>query len=103
MSIMEEIGESPEDAYQAMLPLMVSALQNIEEFGTEGALTGPISRGDTKTVKDHIEALQQLRPEILRAYQVLGEEAAEMSLRSGKISVEKAREFLKILSQSKES
>jgi predicted short-subunit dehydrogenase-like oxidoreductase (DUF2520 family) len=103
MSIMEEIGESPEESYQALLPLMVSALENIEEFGTDTALTGPISRGDTKTVKNHIEALQLLRPEILRAYQVLGEEAAEMSLRSGKISVEKVREFLKILSEPQES
>lgn len=98
MSIMEEIGESPEDAYQALLPLMVGALQNIEEFGTDGALTGPISRGDTKTVASHLEALQQLRPEILRAYRVLGEEAAEMAFRSSKISVEKTKELLKLLS-----
>jgi predicted short-subunit dehydrogenase-like oxidoreductase (DUF2520 family) len=100
MSIMEEIGESPEDAYQALLPLMVGALQNIEEFGTAGALTGPISRGDTQTVKNHVEALQQLRPEILRAYAVLGEEAVELALRGGKISIEKAKQLLKLLSDS---
>lgn len=100
MNVMEDIGESPEDSYQALLPLMVGALENIEEFGTDGALTGPISRGDTETVKKHVEALSQLKPGILRAYSVLGQEAAEMSLRSKKISTETAKQILKILDEA---
>lgn len=100
MSVMEEIGESPEDAYQALLPLIVGALENIEEFGTDGALTGPISRGDTETVKKHVDALRQMKPGILRAYSVLGQEAAEMSLRSKKISTERAKQILKILNEA---
>jgi predicted short-subunit dehydrogenase-like oxidoreductase (DUF2520 family) len=100
MSIMEEIGESPEDAYQALLPLMVGALQNIEEFGTDMALTGPVSRGDTETIQKHVEAMKLLRPEIPRAYSVLGEEAVEMSVRGGKISAEKAKQLLRILAEA---
>jgi predicted short-subunit dehydrogenase-like oxidoreductase (DUF2520 family) len=100
MSIMEEIGESPEDAYQALLPLMVGALENIEEFGTDAALTGPISRGDIETIQTHIDALKQLRPEILHAYSVLGQEATEMSVRGGKISAEKAKQLIKMLAEA---
>ncbi len=97
MSIMEEIGETPEDSYQAFLPLMVSALQNVEEFGTAASLTGPIARGDEKTIRAHLEALEQLPPEILRVYKVLGQEAINLAVRSEGISTDQARRLLAIL------
>ncbi len=97
LSIMEEIGESPEDSYQAFLPLMVSALQNVEEFGTAASLTGPIARGDEKTIKAHLEALEQLPPEILRVYKVVGQETVNLAVRSGGISPDQARRLFAIL------
>ncbi len=97
VSIMEEIGESPEDSYQAFLPLMVSALQNIEEFGTAASLTGPIVRGDEKTIRAHLEALEQLPPEILRAYKILGQEAVNLAARSGGISPQQAKRLYHLL------
>lgn len=97
VSIMEEIGESPEDSYQAFLPLMVSALQNIEELGTAASLTGPIARGDEKTVKAHLEALEQMPPEILRVYKILGQEAVNLAASSGGISPEQAKRLYNLL------
>jgi predicted short-subunit dehydrogenase-like oxidoreductase (DUF2520 family) len=97
LSIMEEIGESPEDSYQAFLPLMVSALQNIEEFGTAASLTGPIARGDEKTIRAHLEALEQLPPEISNVYKVLGQEAVNLAVRSGGISPDQARRLFALL------
>lgn len=97
LTIMEEIGETPEDAYQAFLPLMVSALQNIEEFGVGSALTGPISRGDEKTVSNHINALEALSPDIAKAYKVLGQEAVALAARNGSITREKAERFYRLL------
>jgi predicted short-subunit dehydrogenase-like oxidoreductase (DUF2520 family) len=97
LSIMEEIGESPEDSYQAFLPLMVSALQNIEEFGTAASLTGPIARGDEKTIRAHIDALDQLPPEILRVYKILGQEAVNLAVRSGGISPALAKRLFGLL------
>lgn len=97
LSIMEEIGESPEDSYQAFLPLMVSALQNMEEFGTAASLTGPIARGDEKTIKAHLEALEQLPPEILRVYKVLGQEAVNLAVHSGGIPPDQARRLFALL------
>lgn len=98
LQIMEDIGENPEDTYQAFLPLMVNVLQNIEEFGVEAALTGPIARGDQKTIEEHLKALQQFKPEILQAYEILGQEAIEIAARSGKIPPEKAKKLLELLS-----
>jgi predicted short-subunit dehydrogenase-like oxidoreductase (DUF2520 family) len=97
VSIMEEIGESPEDAYQAFLPLMVSALQNIEELGTAASLTGPVTRGDEKTIQTHLQALEELPPGILSSYKILGQEAVELAARSGSISPEKAKRLLELL------
>ncbi len=97
VTIMEEIGESPEDSYQAFLPLMVSALQNIEEFGTASALTGPISRGDEKTIETHVKTLEELPSGVLDSYRVLGQEAVELAARSGSITSDKARRLLELL------
>lgn len=97
LQIMEDIGEVPEEAYQAFLPLMVNVLQNVEEFGIEAALTGPISRGDQKTIEEHLKALHQFKPEILQAYKILGQETVELAARGGKIPPEKARKILELL------
>lgn len=102
LHIMEELGEVKEEAYQAFLPLMVSALQNIESLGVEGALTGPISRGDVATVRKHLEALEELDPALLDAYCLLGKEAAGIAARGGKITRVKAKQLLDVLGSGQE-
>ncbi len=96
LSIMDDLGESPEEAYQAFLPLMVGALENIEEFGTAGALTGPIARGDVETIRAHVEQLKGLRSELTEAYKVLGRESVRIAVRGG-LSAEKAKKILELL------
>jgi predicted short-subunit dehydrogenase-like oxidoreductase (DUF2520 family) len=97
VSIMEEIGETPEEAYEAFLPLMVSALQNIEEFGVGASLTGPIVRGDEKTIQLHLQELEKLRPDLSLVYKVLGLEAVDLALRNGSITREKSERLRKLL------
>lgn len=102
VGIMEEIGESPEDAYQAFLPLMVGALQNIEEFGVAGALTGPVVRGDSRTIQRHIKALDDLKPEWVTVYKVLGQEAVEIAARHGSITPDEAKRLFVLLDPKSE-
>jgi predicted short-subunit dehydrogenase-like oxidoreductase (DUF2520 family) len=97
LHIMQDLGETQEDSFDAFLPLMVGALQNVESLGVSEALTGPVARGDTATIKRHLEALQALPPEVGNIYKVLGQQAVEIALRSGKISAQKAQEITKIL------
>jgi predicted short-subunit dehydrogenase-like oxidoreductase (DUF2520 family) len=47
----ETFGIPREQATQALLPLLKGTLNNIENVGIPQALTGPIARGDTETVK----------------------------------------------------
>ena len=42
LHIMQDLGETQEDAFEAFLPLMVGALQNVESLGVGESLTGPI-------------------------------------------------------------
>jgi predicted short-subunit dehydrogenase-like oxidoreductase (DUF2520 family) len=52
-------------------PLIEGTLSNIEKVGTQDALTGPIVRGDVKTVEEHIKEIGLKRPELLMLYKNL--------------------------------
>jgi len=62
-SLFEEVGAPPE----ALLPLMQRTIDNDFE------LTGPIARGDWRTVESHAEALRTRRPELEPLYRALAE------------------------------
>ena len=84
-----------ETALKAITPLMQNTLQNIEELGVTEALTGPIARGDLKTVKLHLENLDKA-PELLSLYKTLGIEAVKIAIRKNgdSTSLEEIRKLL---------
>lgn len=45
----------------ALLPLIKTTVSNISRMGTKNALTGPLSRGDSDTIKAHMDALLRER------------------------------------------
>lgn len=49
---------------KALMPLFINNANKICQSGSAGALTGPIKRGDTKTVLKHLEALDEKEREI---------------------------------------
>jgi len=61
--LLEDAGAPPE----ALVPLMKRTIEN----GFE--LTGPIQRGDWETVRAHVVALAERRPELLEMYEALAE------------------------------
>lgn len=67
--ILEQAGVPHDDALPALLPLVEGTLHNIRERGVDGAVTGPIRRGDVETVGLHLRALER---EDRRLYAVLG-------------------------------
>ena len=69
--IAEAGGVDPEIALKALVPLAESSLKNIKEKGLENALTGPVERGDTKTIEEHLKQLKE-KPELLNLYKALG-------------------------------
>lgn len=67
-----KVGDVDEKtALKALLPLSNSSLKNVEENGFDGSLTGPISRGDVETIREHVKILKK-DPELLSVYKKLG-------------------------------
>jgi predicted short-subunit dehydrogenase-like oxidoreductase (DUF2520 family) len=55
--ILQQAGVAEDAAFAALLPLVQGTLQNVKSRGMEKALTGPVVRGDSATVRKHLEAL----------------------------------------------
>jgi predicted short-subunit dehydrogenase-like oxidoreductase (DUF2520 family) len=55
--LLHEAGVPEDDALPALLPLLRGTLDNIEQLGVLAALTGPIARGDTDTIRLHLARL----------------------------------------------
>lgn len=72
------LGMKRNEAARALLPLTRQVLDNFERVGPRAAWTGPLARGDYKTVESHLCALHDSREEIALAYEALNRLAARM-------------------------
>jgi predicted short-subunit dehydrogenase-like oxidoreductase (DUF2520 family) len=71
----ERVGASVGAPVEAFLDLARGSLADVAELGPRGALTGPVSRGDTATVERHLDALP---PDERAAYEAMVEEAKKL-------------------------
>jgi predicted short-subunit dehydrogenase-like oxidoreductase (DUF2520 family) len=69
-------GFTRKQAIRALLPLTRQTLDNFERVGPRAAWTGPLTRGDFSTVRQHVEALAEYPAEYGKAYQALSRLAA---------------------------
>ncbi len=90
----EALGADKQEALKAVLPLIKGTLHNIETLGIPDALTGPIMRGDTETVRDHLEAMQKRTPELVGLYKELARQTVSVARDRGSISQDTAKELL---------
>jgi len=97
LSMMEELGIPKENALKALLPLIRGALQNIETVGVPQGLTGPISRGDYSTIRDHFTVMKNKMPESVSLYGELGKYTVQVALEKGSIDKQQAEQLLKVL------
>ena len=89
-----------QQATQALLPLLQGTLNNIGTVGIPQCLTGPIARGDTGTIKKHLNALHEIAPSIVSTYRELGLQTIPIALAKGRIDKNKAKELQTILGQT---
>ena len=84
-------------ASRALLPLLRGTINNIDTIGIPQCLTGPIARGDTGTIKKHLDALEKVAPALLSTYCELGWQAVPIALAKGRINRHQAEELQAIL------
>lgn len=71
LEMLGKCGLNRKQAQQALLPLLASAVRNLENLDPARALTGTFARGDLETVKRHLNALKHNKP-ALEIYRLLG-------------------------------
>ena len=87
-----------EPAARVLGPLLSAALDNALRQG-DGALTGPVARGDAGTVAAHVEAIGASGVEgALATYRRLARDTADRALASGRLRPEAAQSLLEALS-----
>jgi predicted short-subunit dehydrogenase-like oxidoreductase (DUF2520 family) len=70
-SIAVGAGLEPHEARALFIPLLRRTVENLAERGPEGALTGPIARGDHATVEAQRAAVEEVAPHLLDLFDEL--------------------------------
>ncbi|MPZ50745.1 MAG: DUF2520 domain-containing protein [Dehalococcoidia bacterium] len=92
-----EFGWDRADALSALLPALRGTLNNLEAAGIPDALTGPIARGDTGTVRRNLDAIQDRVPGQLDIYKAIALEAVPIGLAKGTLAPAAASELRSLL------
>ncbi len=94
-----------DDPAATLRPLLTAALENALAYG-DAALTGPIVRGDLRTVRSHLAALVELvdsRPELrptMESYVVLARATANRAVVDGRLAPARAAAVVEMLNDA---
>ncbi len=72
----ERIASAAGVPFAAFMDLVRATVANVDELGPAAALTGPAARGDTETVRRHLEAIG---PDERAAYEALSRQARRLA------------------------
>jgi predicted short-subunit dehydrogenase-like oxidoreductase (DUF2520 family) len=70
-SIASGAGLAPDEARALLVPLLRRTVDNLAELGPVGALTGPVARGDERTVEAQRAAVAEIAPHLLELFDEL--------------------------------
>jgi predicted short-subunit dehydrogenase-like oxidoreductase (DUF2520 family) len=82
-------------------PLLSAAVDNTLRLA-DGALTGPVARGDAGTVSTHLATLAARAPETVAAYLALARRTADRAIGSGRLRTLDAEALLGVLTERQE-
>lgn len=83
---------------QLLGPLMEKSLREILQKGPDKALTGPISRGDIKTIDKHLQIIKKTnQQDLYELYKTLGRYALQATKDDNRLSHEKEKELEQFL------
>ncbi len=67
-ALWQQMGVDQEAAFESLLPLARTTMENAATLGPDAATTGPVARGDVTTVGTHLEALTSSAPDVVPLY-----------------------------------
>ena len=77
VKMLNSIGIEETSAIRALSPLMESNVKNLTQFGPVVGLTGPVERGDSKTIEKHLNILTSF--ENKEIYKLLSKELVSLA------------------------
>ncbi|UTW46066.1 DUF2520 domain-containing protein [bacterium SCSIO 12696] len=102
LSMLQQAGIERKKGLELLAPIVRQTADNIATKGTVSALTGPLARGDSNTIRQHIAAMQQFSPEQLGLYQQLGKHTLSLAQQQGSASIEQLQIIEQLLSATAE-
>lgn len=95
--LLKTVGREEPAVLEILAPLLNKTLQNVKNLGVEASLTGPLARGDLKTVEKHL-ALTTRKPGLDRIYRAMALEALKLAENRG-LNREKIKALKRLLEQ----
>jgi predicted short-subunit dehydrogenase-like oxidoreductase (DUF2520 family) len=77
--------------------LLNSTMEDLFRSGAKQSITGPVVRGDTSTIKAHLEAIRATHPEDVEVYRVLARTVLELAQERGDLDQETWQRFEDLL------
>ncbi len=100
VSIHKRIGIKPEDSLKGLISLAEGTINNIKKMGTKKSLTGPIARGDTGTIREHMVSFSKFFPKNYSdLYKTMGIETSKIAYRNKWIDKNTVEELKKTLKE----
>lgn len=93
-------GTGIEHSERLLGPLLSAALDNVLRHG-DRALTGPVARGDSGTLRRHLDVLADVAPEVLPSYAALAKRTAARAADAGLLGSASAHEVSKALGENR--
>ena len=88
-----------EDPAATLRPLLSAALDNALEQG-DAALTGPIVRGDVKTVQAHLHDIAENAPATIPSYVAMAKATADRAVLDGRLLPIRAARIVGLLDEA---
>jgi predicted short-subunit dehydrogenase-like oxidoreductase (DUF2520 family) len=99
-SLLESAGIRRLDAMTILDPLLRGTLTNIKTAGIPAALTGPIARGDTKTITDHVNDIRDRKSDLLAIYCQLGIHTIRIARSKGSLPSSRIEEMERLFTDT---
>jgi predicted short-subunit dehydrogenase-like oxidoreductase (DUF2520 family) len=96
-ALLEKAGIEESLASAILSPLMRQSLENGLTERAINALTGPIARGDIKTLQTHLNAIEQQAPDLRSIYTALGAQALKLVLQKNTLHEKELAAMEKLL------
>ena len=83
VGLMARAGVDAGTALEALAPLCRTSAENVMAVGPLAALTGPIARGDARSVREHVRVLADMPPDVAELYLAVSRRLLDLAVRRG--------------------